>query len=75
MPITEPDSDPWQQQNNQLLEQADGLELSLVELVLAASECSEDEGEVRDLVDALVETGKVLLSDPGAQSEPQLTTC
>jgi len=75
MPTTEPDTDPWQQQNHQLLEQADGLELSLVELVLAASECSEDEGEVSDLVDALVETGKVLLSDPGAQSEPQLATC
>ena len=57
---TDPDS--WQKQNHRLLEQADEMDLSLVDLVLAATECSEDEGEVRDLVDAMVETGKVRLS-------------
>lgn len=74
MQITHPDADPWQQESRELLEQADGIELSLVELVLAASECSEDEGEVIDLVDAMVETGKVLLTGLEAKHEPQLAT-
>ncbi|MBW2271758.1 MAG: hypothetical protein JRG96_00700 [Deltaproteobacteria bacterium] len=65
-----PDAAPWQQRNRTLLEQADGIELSLVELVLAASECSEDEGEVCDLVDVMLETGKVVLSEVRARDEP-----
>ena len=72
--IAEPDTDPWQQQNRELLERANGLELSLVELVLAASECSEDEGEVCDLVDGLLETGKVQLCAPGTGREPGRAT-
>ncbi len=37
--------------------------ISFVELVLFASECSEDEGEVRDLVDALFEADRFPLKD------------
>jgi hypothetical protein len=71
MPITETAADSWQQRNLELLEQADGIELSLVELVLAASECSEDEGELRDLVDGMVETGKVVVRELSVEGEPE----
>ncbi len=74
MQIVHPDADPWQRESRELLEQADGIELSLVELVLAASECSEDEGEVIDLVDVMLETGKVLLTGLDADHEPRLAT-
>ncbi len=37
--------------------------LSFVELVLYASEYSEDEGEVRDLVDALFDCDELRLTD------------
>ncbi len=37
--------------------------LSFVELVLAASECSEDEGEIADIVDTLFERKRFELRD------------
>lgn len=74
MQTSQLDSDPWQQRNREFLEQADGMELSLVELILTASECSEDESEVGDLVDAMVETGKVLLSERDTSCESRLAT-
>lgn len=36
---------------------------SFIELILIASECSEDEGEVRDLVDVLFQSERLQLSD------------
>jgi hypothetical protein len=51
--------DVWTEQTRELLETEDSLELTLVELVVAATECSEDENEICDLVDGLIETGRV----------------
>ncbi len=42
------------QQTLEALEGAEGEELSIVELVVAACEFSEDQGEIADLVDGLV---------------------
>jgi hypothetical protein len=53
--------DDWSDMNRQALESGNDLEFSLVELVLAASECSEDEMEVQDLVDGLIDCGQVQL--------------
>jgi hypothetical protein len=46
-----------------LLEGDDRLELSFVELVVVASECSEDESEIFDLVDGLIDSGRVRLME------------
>jgi len=43
------------------LESRAPLDLSLVDLVLVASECTEDEGELRDIVDDLMRSGRVQL--------------
>lgn len=44
--------------------ESDGSEpLSFVELVLVASECSEDEGEIRLLVDTLLASDQLSLKD------------
>ena len=45
----------------QELESETPLDLSLVDLVLVASECTEDEGELRDIVDDLIRSGRVQL--------------
>ena len=50
-------------QTRNLLEGADDLELSFVELIVAASECSEDEGEIFDLVDGLMLSDRIQLSN------------
>ena len=39
----------------------ESLELSVVELVVAACEFSDDQGEISDLIDGLVETERVRL--------------
>lgn len=50
----------------QLLQSEDPLELSFVELVVAATECSEDESEIFDLIDGLLESDRVQLThSPG----------
>jgi len=51
-----------QVRTRELLELADGIEATLVELVVAACECSEDEQEICDLVDEAVESGRVQLT-------------
>jgi hypothetical protein len=43
------------------LESETPLDLSLVDLVLVASECTEDESELRDIVDDLMQSGRVQL--------------
>jgi hypothetical protein len=48
-------------QTRSLLETGDSLELTLVELIVAVSECTEDESELCDLLDGLIETGRVRL--------------
>lgn len=48
-----------QLQTRELLETAGDLEVSIVELIVAASECSEDAYEIGDLVDELVDSGKL----------------
>jgi hypothetical protein len=50
-------------QTSDLLEHGDSLELSLVELVVAASDHSEDQYEISDLVDGLIETGRVTVRE------------
>jgi hypothetical protein len=42
------------------------LEGSLIDLIVAASECSEDEAEIFDLIDGLLESGRVALSETPA---------
>lgn len=44
-----------------LLDGEAALETSLVELVVAACECSEDAGEIADKVDHLLASGRVTL--------------
>jgi len=51
----------WTAHNVNLLEGTEPLDASLVELVLLASECSEDQGEIFDSVDRLFEAGRVRL--------------
>jgi hypothetical protein len=50
-------------QTREWLEDGDQQELSLVELVVAACEFSEDETEVADLVDGLIATGRVVVRE------------
>lgn len=54
--------DEWRDKNRDLLGAADVAPVSFVELVLAASECSEDESEIFDLVDDFVASGRVELA-------------
>jgi hypothetical protein len=49
----------WRTQTLEALETGPTLELSLVELVVMASECSEDGSEISDLVDGLIDSGRV----------------
>jgi hypothetical protein len=43
------------------------LEGSFIDLIVAASECSEDEAEIFDLIEGLLDSGRVELSQtPGA---------
>ena len=51
--------DQGQQETLEWLEQDGELELSMVELVVAASEASEDQQEIADLIDGLIEQGRV----------------
>ena len=51
--------DSWKSRHRELLESAAVIEASLVELVLAASECSEDEWEIADHLDDLLASGRV----------------
>jgi hypothetical protein len=49
-----------------LFEGDDPLEASLIELIICASECSEDEMEVADQLDAVLASGRVqLVHDSG----------
>ncbi len=54
--------DDWRDKNCNLLESASEIRLSIVDVVLAASECSEDESEIFDLVDDFVASGRVELA-------------
>jgi hypothetical protein len=49
----------WRTQTLEALKSTQALELSLVELVVLASECSEDGSEISDLVDGLIDSGRV----------------
>ncbi len=60
------------QQTLEALEGAEGEELSIVELVVAACEFSEDQGEIADLVDGLVETERVRLVRPDSGTRDAL---
>ena len=54
-----------QMQTRELLDSASDLDVSIVELIVAASECSDDAYEIGDLVDGLVDSGRlrILRSD------------
>jgi hypothetical protein len=58
-------------ETREMLESEQPLELSFVELVIAASECSEDESEIFDLVDGLMRSGRVTL-DQGTDEASDL---
>jgi len=45
-----------------LIEGEGRLEASFIELIIGASECSDDETEIADLVDALLDSERVQLS-------------
>jgi len=64
------DHDDWREKNQEFLDSSHTSALSLIEVVLAASECSEDEGEIFDLVDDMVTSGRARLAsldqDPAA---------
>jgi len=51
----------WSARTREALEGAEAIQASLVELVIAVSECTEDEGEIRDRLDGLLESGRVQL--------------
>jgi hypothetical protein len=51
--------DHLSRETSRLLREDEALELSLVELVVAASDHSDDQYEISDLVDGLVATGRV----------------
>ena len=50
--------DRGQQETLDWLEQGEASELGFIELVIAASEASEDQQEIADLVDGLVDAGR-----------------
>ena len=56
------DTDSWGARTQAALEAADGIDASLVELVVAVSELFEDPAELNDLIDGLIETGRVRLT-------------
>ncbi len=49
----------------ELLERGEPLDVSLVELVIAASECSDDGFEISDRVDTLLASGRVQIHPHG----------
>ncbi len=51
--------DQWNARVRDALENAESLEASIVDLVLAVSELTEDEFELRDAVDDLIDSGRV----------------
>ena len=59
-PTTEPASahSDLQLQTREVLDSASDLEVSIVELVVAASECSDDAYEIGDIVDGLIDSGR-----------------
>jgi hypothetical protein len=59
----------WGERNQEILDNAESLEASLVELVVAVSECSEDEGEIFDRMDDLLESGRTRIL-PHRSPEP-----
>jgi len=59
---------------DRLISASEPLEATLVELIVAASECSEDEYEVADLVDAALRSGQVgLVPEPEPRPQPSWT--
>ncbi len=58
-PAVQNHPDDWSATNRQILQTGSDLEFGLVDLVLAASECSDDEMEIQDLVDGLIDCGNV----------------
>jgi hypothetical protein len=58
-------------QAQKILESEEQLELSFVELVIAASECSEDESEIFELVDGLMQSGRVSLEERQERGEEE----
>jgi hypothetical protein len=56
----------FQLQTRTLLETATELDISIVELVVAASECSDDAYEIDDLVDDLVDSGRIRIRRRGS---------
>jgi hypothetical protein len=57
--------DQWGERNQEILDNAESLEASLVELVVAVSECSEDESEIFDRMDVLLESGRIRILPHG----------
>jgi hypothetical protein len=55
----------------EVLESEEQLDLSFVELVIAASECSEDESEIFELVDGLMQSGRVRLEEGQERGEEE----
>jgi len=58
-------------QAQEILESEEQLELSFIELVIAASECSEDESEIFELVDGLMQSGRVRLEEGQERGEEE----
>ena len=56
----------FQLQTRTLLETATELDISIVELVVAASECSDDAYEIDDLVDDLCDSGRIRIRRRGS---------
>jgi hypothetical protein len=50
-----------------LMTGAEALELSFVELVVAVSECSEDANEIIDLLDDLLDSDRISITESPAQ--------
>jgi hypothetical protein len=48
-----------QLQTRELLDSTSDLDVSIVELIVAASECSDDAYEIGDIVDGLVDSGRL----------------
>jgi len=56
----------FQMKTRTLLETAIELDISIVDLVVAASECSDDAYEIDDLVDDLVDSGRIRIRRRGS---------
>jgi hypothetical protein len=55
--------DGYGEATRELIEGDDPLEGSFIDLIVAASECSEDEGEIFLLIDDLLDSGRVRFED------------